>query len=376
MNLSHENSLLLCCAQTKLSDNSSVLLNELLCHPLDWECISESAFSQNIAQLLYHNLKGITSKHLIPPGVMEKLKRAYCVNIARNMHLYAEFRNITNAFHSAGIEVIALKGVVLAGIVYRDIGLRPMRDIDLLVRKDDLEVAHRIMTDLMYTPQVKVESEQWNKQKHFHLPAYRNSDKTVVVEIHWHFAENSLGIDMQKWWDRARSENIMGCCIKVPSPEDMLIHLCIHLYNHGYTNKFVLRGLCDIAETLRHYEIEMDWKLLQDEIKNHGIAAQVHSMLYLAGKYFDQGSGLHGLIDLNGVDHHFLGILEESLFADQGLEPINPYLLKSMFYDNFLKKAQYLFPKVFPSRKEMSKRYPVSPSSKRLFYYYLVHPFH
>lgn len=376
MNLSDENSLLLWCAQTDISDDRAVQLNELLSRPLNWEHISKTAFSKNIAQLLYHNLKGLTQKSLIPPDVMEKLKKAYCGNLARNMYLYAELRNIANAFQNAGIEVIALKGAALAGIVYPDVGLRSMMDIDLLVQKADLAAAHRIMTDLNYNAKVEWESEQRHKQMHFHLPAYRHSEKPVVVEIHWHFTENSLGIDMQKWWGRARSENLMGCCIKVPAPEDMLIHLCIHLYNHGYANKFVLRGLCDIAETLQHYETEIDWKLLQNEIKNHGIEAQVHSMLYLAGKFYDRKSRLLRLISLNRVDHHFLGILEKNLFVEQGKSPINPYLLKSLFYDDFLKKAKFLLPKIFPSRKEMFKRYPVSHFSKMVFFYYLLHPFH
>jgi hypothetical protein len=251
-----------------------------------------------------------------------------------------------------------------------------MSDIDLLVRKDDLGVAHRIMTDLKYTATVKLKSEQWYREKHFHLPPYRHSEKPVVVEIHWNFTENTLCADMRKWWERARSENLMGCCIKVPSPEDMLIHLCIHLYNHGYNNTYVLRGLCDIAETLQHYQTEIDWKLLQDEIKKHGIEAQVHSMLYLTGRFYDQKSRLPRLINLNRVDHHFLSILEKSLFVDQCNAPTNPFLLKSLFYDSFLKKVQYLLPKIFPSREEMYKRYPVSHSSKMVFFYYLVHPFH
>src|SRR3990172_9201402 len=151
MNLSNENSLLLYCAQTTVSENTGTQLNELLSRSLDWKFISEAAFSRNIAQLLYHNLKGLGNRHLIPPEVLEKLKKAYHGNIARNMFLYAELRNIVNAFQSAGLKVIALKGAALAGIVYRDAGLRPMMDLDLLVRKEDLGIAQRIMTDLHYT---------------------------------------------------------------------------------------------------------------------------------------------------------------------------------------------------------------------------------
>jgi hypothetical protein len=376
MNLSNENRLLLYCSQANISENRVAQLNDLLSRSLDWEFISEAAFSRNIAQLLYHNLKDLGNRHLIPPEVLEKLKKGYHGNIARNMFLYAELRNIVNAFQSAGLKVIALKGAALAGIVYRDAGLRPMMDLDLLVRKDDLGIAQRIMTDLHYTAAAELKSEQWHRENHHHLPLYRHPQKPVVVEIHWHFTENSFGIDIKKWWERAREAKLRGCRVLVLSPEDMLVHLCIHLYNHGYENTFFLRGLCDIAETLRHYEAELDWKLLGDEIMKHGIERQVHSMLYLAREFYDLKERYLHLINLNQVDHRFLQILEKSLFADQGNTSINPHLLKSMVFNTFLQKERYLLPQIFPSREEMAKRYPVSPSSKMIFFYYLLHPFH
>ena len=376
MNLSDENRLLLFCSQTIISETRVVQLNDLLSRSLNWEYITDSAFSWNVAQLLYHNLKDLGNRRLIPPEVLEKLKKAYHGNTARNMYLYAELRNIVNAFHNTGLDVIALKGAALAGIVYNDAGLRPMMDIDLLVREEDVRSAQRIMTDLSYIAAGEGKSEQWYREKHFHLPRYRHQQKPVVVEIHWHFTENTFGIDIKKWWERAREANLMGCRVLVLSPEDMLVHLCIHLYNHGYKNSFILRGLCDIAETLRHYEAELDWKLLGDEIMKHGIEKQVHSMLYLAREFYDLKESSLPLISLNQADHRFLKILEKSLFADQGNGSINPHLLKSMVFDTFLQKARYLWPQIFPSREEMAKRYPVSPSSKMIFFYYLLHPFH
>ncbi len=376
LNLSNENKVLLYCSQTTIPEDRAAHLNDLLSRPLNWEFIADAAFSQNIAQLLYKNVKGLPDSHLIPSRVMEKLKKGYHRNTARNMYLYGELRNIADAFRNAGLEVVALKGVALAGMVYRDVGLRPMMDIDLLVRKDDIELAQRIMADLHYTMAVKYKSEQWFREKHFHLPPYRHREKPVVVEIHWHVTENVSDVDMQKWWERAENKNLMGCRIKVLSPEDMLVHLCIHLYDHGYANAFVLRGLCDIYETLRHFEAEIDWELLRSQTKKQGIEKKVHSMLYLVQSFYDQSGRSPGMIKLQGVDHHLLGMLVKSLFAEDAKGRMNSYLLKSMFYDGFLKKARYLLPKIFPSRKEMSMRYPISHLSRMMLFYYLLHPFH
>jgi len=199
--------------------------------------------------------------------------------------------------------------------------------------------------------------------------------KQVVVEIHRHVTKDAIGINMESWWERARTEHVLGCSMLVPSPTDMLLHLCIHLYNHGYEKGFVLRGLCDISETVRHYNGEIDWNLLEDEIKKYGMEKQVYSVLHLAGKYNCLSDRYLSVINERCVDHAFLGILEKSLFSGSVSPPYNTHLVKFMVAGNVLQKVRYLMPHIFPSREEMSKRYPVSPSSTRIVWYYLMHPF-
>lgn len=374
INLSRENRLLLYSSRAGDSGKNVSELNELLSGPLNWEFISEAARSHNISQLLYHNLKGLSNRSLIPLPVMEDLKNTYHETTARNMYLYAELQTILDAFHRAGLKAIALKGAALAGIVYPDIGLRPMRDIDILVKEDELAAADRVMTELDYSAADCLKSLQWYRQNHFHMPPYRHAGKPVVVEIHWHFTGNSRSADIRKWWQRAVDKDLMGHRILVPSAEDMLIHLSVHLFNHRYRKGFVLKSLCDIFETLRHYEGEIDWKLLQDEITEQEIEKQVHSILHLARKFYAPGDDSFVPMYLDHADHRFLQVLENSLFSDNGDAPINPHLLKSMAFDNFPKKIRYLLPRIFPSRQQMSGRYPASSFSVMVFYY-LVRPF-
>ncbi len=63
MNLSHENKLLLYCAQTKISEGILNQIKDLLSLPLNWEEVLNSAFWHGIAPLVYHNLKGIQESH-------------------------------------------------------------------------------------------------------------------------------------------------------------------------------------------------------------------------------------------------------------------------------------------------------------------------
>lgn len=374
--ISNENSLLLHCCRTGVSGKEASELNGLLSSPLDWKFVCEAAYSHNIAPLLYYNLKGLSNSGLVPAAVMEDLKRAYHETIARNMFIYAELKIILDALHGAGLEVMALKGVALAGTVYPDIGLRPMADIDLLVKEDDLAAADGVMKDMDYSPIYGLKSEQWYRDNHFHLPPYRHDRKPVIVEIHWRIIPKSYGMDISKWWERAVYRNPMGYPIPVLSPADMLIHLSIHLFKHGYDNGFVLRGLCDVFETLRSQADEIDWNLLQDEIRRWGIEKQVHSILQLAKRFYAPGDKSLVPIDLDRADYRFLRVLESSLFGDNGSAPINPHILKSMMLDNFPRKISYLLSRIFLPRQQMAETYQASPSSIIMLFYYVVRPFH
>jgi hypothetical protein len=366
-NLSSENRLLLYCSRASVSEADASELNDLLSTPLNWESVSEAARSHNMTELVYHNLKGLPNNSLIPAGVMKSFKKTYHETVARNMYIYAELRNILAAFRSVELEAMALKGAALAASVYPDIGLRPMSDIDLLVKGDELEAADRIMTELGY-------SAVGGRENHFHLPPYQHAQKPLAVEIHWHFTRNSC-CDIRKWWERAVYRDIKGYPVLVPSPEDMLIHLSVHLFNHGYVNGFVLRGLCDIFETIRHNDGEMDWKLLQNEITLQGIEKQVHSILHLTRKFYAPRDDFFLPTNIDHADYRFLRALESSLFLDNGDAPINPHLLKSMMFDTLPKKIKYLLPKIFPPRQQMSERY-VSSFTMMPFFYYLARPFH
>lgn len=371
-----EKRLLLYCSCAGLSRNDAAELNGLLSGRLDWEFVSEEARSHNIRQLLYHNLNGLSNRGLIPSALMADLEKSYHETAARNMLFYAELRTILDAFRLAGLDVIVLKGAALAGIVYADIGLRPMVDIDLLVKEEELTVADRIMTDLDYSAAYDWQPEEWYTENHFHLPPYQHAKKPVIVEIHWHFTMNPCRMDIRKWWKRVISTDTMGYRIVVPSPEDMLIHLAVHSFDHSYENGFVLRCLCDMFETLRHYRAKIDWELFRDEVARQRIEKQVHSMLYLVKESWPVTDEPLVPIDLDHADHRFLHALRDSLFAGSGNAPTNPHILKSLILGNFSRKITFLLSKMFPSRREMAVRYPASPSSVTIFFYYLVRPFH
>jgi hypothetical protein len=66
------------------------------------------------------------------------LRRDFYAAVARAFDVGALAGDVLRALGAGGVPVIVLKGAVLADAVYRDPAHRPMRDIDLLVRRDDV----------------------------------------------------------------------------------------------------------------------------------------------------------------------------------------------------------------------------------------------
>jgi Uncharacterised nucleotidyltransferase len=374
MNTSKENKLQLYCARTKIPEDTQNEVENLVSLPLDWEEVLKSASWHGVAPLLYHNLKGISC---IPLWVMEQLKRAYHGNMARNMYLYAELRRILERFGEKGLDVIVLKGAALAQTVYGDIALRPMGDIDLLVRKEDLPYAEEIMSTLNYNTDMDSKSQEWYRHNHFHLSPYIHPDKSVVVEIHHHIIDPPFHADIDKWWERARETKIANCKILTPSAEDMLLHLCLHLFNHGY-DKSLLRGLCDISETLRYYEEELNWIKFQDEVSKYGFNKLAYSILYLVKRLQkNNDNSLSWLKPTNvPIDLKLVALLEKRIFTDDGISSTIPGpLVQWIAADKFWDKVKILITRIFPTREVISDRYSISLSSKKLYFYYLVRPY-
>ncbi len=82
-----------------------------------------------------------SSLYHVSDTVITKLKALYHQQLAINLIQFNELDKILNTFEKEGICVIQLKGAELAKNYYPDQALRPMADIGLLVRKEDIKRA-------------------------------------------------------------------------------------------------------------------------------------------------------------------------------------------------------------------------------------------
>jgi Uncharacterised nucleotidyltransferase len=259
MELSPERRLLLACAKASLSAEDLQRIAQELSHAdLDWNYLTATACAHGVAPLIYHNLHRSGATPLLPPRATETLRNSYYGNAARNSFLYGELRNVLNAFRDKQIEVIVLKGAALAETVYPNRALRPMSDIDLLVKKEKLAEVEATLLDMGYVLEDRAKGKEFYQERHYHWVFSKKPD--IDIEIHWHVKRptGAFEIDIRGLWKSAQAIKVVGVEALILSPEALLLYLCQHFWKHNLNGG--IRPFIDIAETGRFYQSKINWR--------------------------------------------------------------------------------------------------------------------
>lgn len=231
----------------------------------NWNGIPAMAEKHGMAPLLKLNLSryGVT----IPIHVRRDLGalglRHQLINQVR-MRMLSE---IIPIFQTANIPIRVLKGAALAQILYPDISLRPMSDIDLLIRKED---THKVW-DVFHSCGYQNGYEKPEQKNMHHLPGFiRQMDGfTLIIEVHHHLLRDSTKhpqVTMENLCFPPMSFSISpDTQAYTLAPEDMLYHLCRHAFfdNHALEH-FRMIWVADILNMAEKFIHKIDWNALQE----------------------------------------------------------------------------------------------------------------
>lgn len=330
----------------------------------DWEEAAATARRHGLEPILFHNLKQIRSRLDIPAGIWQELHRRYFVSASRNIFLYRQLLHLLDIFNREGIPVILLKGAHLAELIYKNPALRPMLDIDLLVKHGDLARVHTFLLQEGY------DSSEQNQGTAFeHLAPYLKKG-AVRLEIHFHITEPpfSMHFDIASLWERARKETFQNVSVLTLSPEDLLLHLCIHTsIHHGFDNG--LLPYLDIALALEHYQEKLDWDKLWTRAKNWGMDRSVYLMLALTGRLLGHPMPKPVVQDMP-PDQETQNAVQSAIdLVFHRSAPVTPYVARLFAGKGWRKKIKYLIQRTFPARSIMLA------SKERTGNYFLVKVF-
>lgn len=252
-----------------------------------WESLVQRANRHRVGSLLLDRLTPLVSAGRVPEKVERTLVAMRETDAKRLHRMYSEVRGILSGLRSAGVKVILLKGAYLADAVYDAPELRSMRDIDVLVPASASDAVTCLLRQRGYRQENASPLLVRLYALDSHLVPFENEEE-VRVEVHWSIEGRAAPdggaevrphpIDMDELWDRACPAVVHGHQILSLSPEDLILHLCLHAAFHSglYVG---LQSLCDVALSLRTVARHLRWEALFSEAERCRATKYVYLML-------------------------------------------------------------------------------------------------
>ncbi len=262
----------------------------------DWERLIELARKSGVAQVLFTYLKAQDLS--LPAAAAETIRNIHLAGVTRNMKLFHELEKILRAFQAAGVTAVPLKGAWLAEAAYSNIALRAMGDVDLWVHRRQLDAARQVMVSLGYSSRSKTDRPQTLQDA---LAGETQMFKTgaPLVELHWNvfpgeWLRHTARIDEQVIWQRTlplHDENVRQL-----SPEDAIIHICVHCAVNHQMSMPGLRTLLDLD--CARQRLKIDWGTVAERACVWRVSTATWLVLAMLAELFGDPGGKLPLDDL------------------------------------------------------------------------------
>jgi hypothetical protein len=342
--------------------------------PSDWADVARSANWHALAPLLYKRLISSPFSNHVPEETLRDLRGCYLLSLSRGILRMHMLSHVLCTFENEGIPVIPLKGAHLAEIIYGDPALRPMSDLDLLFRKPDLPQVVDTLTTMGYHPSKAFWIEYQCSVSH-ELPAFIQNG-SPPIEVHWTIILPALNfkVDQDGLWNRSSFHPMLGLKTRLLSPEDLLLHLCMHAATQ-HLLRSGLRMTYDVAASLAYYQKEIDWDAFAIRAEQWNAGRATYLMLFLAKELFDAPMAVGFLEKLAPLDFdpRIMKVAKNLIFIDRkNFSSFSPQLAAMTKAKGTFARIRFIVNRLLPGPAEMASLYPVLPDSPKIILYYPV----
>ena len=182
---------------------------------IDWPTLLHHAETHGVFMRFCTDFTG-----QLPPSWIDRMRRHWTTSA----FLASQLEGLLAAFSRNGVEVLPLKGPLLATYLYGRPSLRSSDDLDLLVRTTELPQAKALLVQLGFAAAPEADD--------YHQCFYRGD---TLVELHFAIAPpSSPAMNVEAAWSRAKVVEFRGQPARFFAPTDLLLYLVIHAVKHGF----------------------------------------------------------------------------------------------------------------------------------------------
>ena len=248
---------------------------------IDWQLLRRLLEYHEVSPFVYLALRGYEKK--LPPEIFRYLYCCYYYAISDNMDKTSEYQALRSAFEVKGVEILPIKGMALLDDIYSELFIRPMTDIDILVKKEDIARASEIFHNLGYRKKLYGLKESYWLESQCHLAFFKDRS---LVEMHW-------GLDFERHgrqilpevWRKVRGIEADRGVVKLLSPEDTFFSLALHKRRFGKI--LSIKNVLDSRLLLNKYKDGFDWNYVLKKAAEYGLMSSVFFMLSQIDLLFD-----------------------------------------------------------------------------------------
>lgn len=226
-----------------------------------------------INQIELHGLSGFANKHIleyglpVPEQLNAPLKALKMRHHSAAKARYHALQQIDAVFKEQSIDYLALKGAALMPHLYKEAYLRPMRDMDLLLRRTDLGRAADALRSIgFHLPDAQ--PSKFMRDVH-QLP---NATKTIdgfVCSVELHLDGVSRDTAGHCYYpessDQIQSINWQDLCINALDDISMLHQVTLHLEGLHPGSALKLINVMDVVGLAQHVLETGQWQALKSQ---------------------------------------------------------------------------------------------------------------
>lgn len=259
--------------------------------PECWELAAEAALRTHQEPLLQHFIAKHCPQAPLSLATKQSLEAQKKLHAFRWEELQESLDGAVEALGEAGIQPLLLKGAGCVGDLYHLPRLRPMRDLDILVRRNELQAAEDALLGWGFIRSEYLPSEDY--ESHHHAAPLFHPQTKVCIELHHHplcKGARLKGVPSEDgFWADARERiapsgtgsALPGTSALVLEPTLSLLVTGLH-FTHGDHIGDRIAHLFDVTRLVELRADELDWERALSMARDPAVASSLAlTLLYL-----------------------------------------------------------------------------------------------
>lgn len=220
--------------------------------------------SNRLLPMLYRKLEHLK----VSDSEIGRLGGIYRYHWVSNHLLISELHTTLSALREAAVEVILLKGAALINRYYLDPGIRPMSDLDIMVRPQDLHKTSEMLMRQGWTPRINRNLDRACSDRLVHAIDFvrlRNG-RLIELDVHWTPLHRAKWVGVEEtFWQHSLPVKVKDVNCRVLDPTHQLLHICLHGGSWNAMPPF--RWIVDAHWILKQDGTQIDWHRLLDQAR-------------------------------------------------------------------------------------------------------------